>query len=88
MAEHSDHPDANPTGPPRVYPAHADSVNHAIEEAAVHWPHLRVVDRRDLLDPHPEWHLADGLHPNPIGQQAIVSLVHIAFHRWSPAAGD
>jgi lysophospholipase L1-like esterase len=74
-------------GSPRVYPAHADYVNYAIEQAAVRWPQMEVVDLRDLLDPHPEWHLADGLHPNPIGQQAIASLVRFALHRWVPPAG-
>jgi lysophospholipase L1-like esterase len=72
-------------GPPRIYPAHADYVNYAIEQAAVRWPQMQVVNLRDLLDPHPEWHLADGLHPNPIGQQAIGALIRVALHRWVPA---
>jgi hypothetical protein len=72
-------------GPPRVYPAHADYVNYAIEQAAVRWPQMQVVDLRDLLDPHPEWHLTDRLHPNPVGQQAIGALIRIALRRWAPA---
>ncbi len=71
-------------GASRVYPAHADYVNYAIEQAAVRWPQMRVVDLRGLLDPHPEWHLSDGLHPNPIGQQAIGSLIRISLHKWAP----
>jgi hypothetical protein len=68
-------------GPPRVYPAHADYVNYAIEQAAVRWPQMKVVDFRDLFDQHPEWHLADGLHPNAIGQQELATLIAATIHR-------
>lgn len=73
-------------GPPRVYPTHADYVNYAIEQAAVRWPQIQVVDLGGFLDLHPEWHLSDGLHPNPIGQEAIGALIRLALHQWAPAA--
>jgi len=68
-------------GAPRVYPAHADYVNYAIEQAAVRWPQLRVIDLRDRFRGHPEWHLGDGLHPNAIGQQELASLIAAPLHR-------
>jgi hypothetical protein len=72
-------------GPPRVYPAHADYVTYALEQAAVRWPQLQIVDLRDFFGPHPAWHLSDGLHPNAIGQQELASLIRVALHRWARA---
>ncbi len=74
------------TGNARVYPAHADYVNYAIEQAAVRWPQMQVVDLRALLNGHPEWHLSDGLHPNPIGQHEIGALIRFALHSRAPTS--
>jgi len=74
-----------PPGAPRVYPAHADYVNYALEQAAVRWPQLQIVDFRDFFQNHPQWHLADGLHPNATGQEELASLIGLALHRWAPS---
>jgi lysophospholipase L1-like esterase len=58
-----------------AYPAHSRYVNYAIEQAAVRWPQMEVVDMRDLFDAHPEWHGPDGLHFNAIGEQELAILI-------------
>jgi len=68
------------------YPLHADYVNYAIEQASVRWPQMQVVDFSDLFAQHPEWHLADGFHPNALGQAGLAFLISAALHEWLPPA--
>jgi len=67
-----------------LYPVHADYVNYAIEQAAVRWPEMQVVDFSSVFAQHPEWHLADGLHPNALGSQALAFLISASLHQWLP----
>jgi lysophospholipase L1-like esterase len=73
---------AIPGAPP--YPLHAGYVNYAIEQAQVRWPQVQVVDLNDFFVPHPEWHIADGLHPNAAGEQAMAFLITGSLSRWLP----
>ena len=58
-----------------AYPVHSRYVNFAIEQAAVRWPQMEVVDMRGLFDAHPEWRNPDGLHFNATGQQELGNLI-------------
>ena len=67
-----------------LYPVHADYVNYAIEQAAVRWPQMQVVDFSSVSAEHPEWHIADGFHPNALGEQALAFLISATLHQWFP----
>lgn len=57
------------------YPPAASSVNLAIEQAAVRWPNMRVVDFDKFFAGHPEWLQPDGIHPNAQGAVALANLL-------------
>ena len=69
-----------------LYPVHADYVNYAIEQAAVRWPQMQVVDFSTVFGAHPEWHIADGFHPNALGEQALAFLINATLHQWLPGS--
>jgi lysophospholipase L1-like esterase len=68
-----------------LYPLHAEYVNYALEQAAVRWPEMQIVDFNSLFGQHPEWHIADGFHPNALGEQALAFLITAELHLWLPA---
>jgi lysophospholipase L1-like esterase len=52
----------------------ADLVAFYRSEAAKH-PNVHVADWTSLADPHPEWFIEDGVHPNDAGVVALRALV-------------
>jgi hypothetical protein len=69
-----------------VYPRQSEALNYQLEQAAVRWPQLQLVDFAGLFGAHPDWHLIDGFHPNATGSAELGLLIRLALHRWSPTA--
>jgi lysophospholipase L1-like esterase len=67
---------------PHLVPA--DSVNAQIRLAAARHPDVRMVEFGELFDQHPEWHIADGLHLNEAGQQALADLITTELRPYRP----
>jgi hypothetical protein len=67
---------------PHLVPA--DSVNAQLRLAAARHPDVRMVEFGELFDQHPEWHIADRLHLNEAGQQALADLITTELRPYRP----
>jgi lysophospholipase L1-like esterase len=67
-----------------THPVPYDHVNEQIRLAAARHPDMRIVEFGALFDEHPEWHIADGLHPNEAGQRAMADLIAAELRPYEP----
>jgi lysophospholipase L1-like esterase len=69
---------------PSPYGDNTDYVNSALEAADARWPNLYLIDLDGLMEGHPEWHAADGLHFNDEGKEQFVRFIVDELERFKP----